>query len=83
MALGGKIDYFCETVFNYPTMAECFRVAAFNGLLNLQSLDLPAIVHFSAAVSSRRLSGRLRTKTDWQEIVNKSDGRVRERRPIG
>ena len=35
MALGGKIDYFCETVFNYPTMAECYRVAAFNGLNRL------------------------------------------------
>ncbi|MFT5300977.1 MAG: NAD(P) transhydrogenase [Mariniblastus sp.] len=35
MAFGGKIDYFCETVFNYPTMAECYRVAAFNGLNRL------------------------------------------------
>lgn len=35
MALGGKIEYFCETVFNYPTMAECYRVAAFNGLNRL------------------------------------------------
>ncbi len=35
MELGGKIDYFCETVFNYPTMAECYRVAAFNGLNRL------------------------------------------------
>lgn len=35
MELGGTIDYFCETVFNYPTMAECYRVAAFNGLNRL------------------------------------------------
>ncbi len=35
MSLGGKINYFCETVFNYPTMAECYRVAAFNGLNRL------------------------------------------------
>ena len=106
MALGGKIDYFCETVFNYPTMAECYRVAAFNGLNRLnpehelppaanpterasnlggnlasnvaanfagdtrlnatsgddafsndahhQSLDLTAMVHLSASVSSLR-----------------------------
>ncbi len=32
MTLGGKLDYFVETVFNYPTLAECYKVAAFNGL---------------------------------------------------
>ncbi len=32
MALGGKVDYFVDTVFNYPTLAECYKVAAFNGL---------------------------------------------------
>ncbi len=28
MALGGKLDYFVDTVFNYPTLAECYKVAA-------------------------------------------------------
>ncbi len=32
MTLGGTIDYFIDTVFNYPTLAECYKVAAFNGL---------------------------------------------------
>jgi len=32
MALGGTMDYFIDTVFNYPTLAECYKVAAFNGL---------------------------------------------------
>jgi NAD(P) transhydrogenase len=32
MALGGAMDYFIDTVFNYPTLAECYKVAAFNGL---------------------------------------------------
>ncbi len=32
MILGGTIDYFIDTVFNYPTLAECYKVAAFNGL---------------------------------------------------
>ena len=27
-ALGGGLDYFLETVFNYPTLAECYKVAA-------------------------------------------------------
>ena len=39
MALGGKIDYFVETVFNYPTLAECYKVAAFNGLNRLSRED--------------------------------------------
>lgn len=39
MALGATIDYFRDTVFNYPTMTEAYKVAAFNGLnkLNLDS----------------------------------------------
>ena len=32
MTLGGTVDYFVETVFNYPTLAECYKAAAFNGL---------------------------------------------------
>jgi NAD(P) transhydrogenase len=32
MALGGTLNYFVDTVFNYPTLAECYKVAAFNGL---------------------------------------------------
>jgi NAD(P) transhydrogenase len=32
MVLGGTVEYFIDTVFNYPTLAECYKVAAFNGL---------------------------------------------------
>ncbi|WMY97072.1 MAG: Si-specific NAD(P)(+) transhydrogenase [Arsenophonus sp.] len=32
---GNSIKYFINTIFNYPTMAEAFRVAAFNGLNRL------------------------------------------------
>ncbi len=32
LAFGGKIDYFVDTVFNYPTLAECYKSAAFDGL---------------------------------------------------
>jgi NAD(P) transhydrogenase len=32
MALEGTIQYFIDAVFNYPTLAECYKVAAFNGL---------------------------------------------------
>jgi NAD(P) transhydrogenase len=32
---GQGIDYFANTTFNYPTMAEAYRVAALNGLNRL------------------------------------------------
>ena len=32
MTLDGTVNYFIDTVFNYPTLAECYKVAAFNGL---------------------------------------------------
>jgi NAD(P) transhydrogenase len=35
MILKGKVNYFVETVFNYPTLAECYKAAAFNGLNKL------------------------------------------------
>jgi NAD(P) transhydrogenase len=25
LSLGGKLDYFVDTVFNYPTLAECYK----------------------------------------------------------
>ena len=35
MAFGGTIDYFINTVFNYPTFAECYKTAAFDGINRL------------------------------------------------
>jgi NAD(P) transhydrogenase len=35
LILGGTIEYFVDTVFNYPTLAECYKAAAFNGLNKL------------------------------------------------
>jgi NAD(P) transhydrogenase len=32
LAFGGKIDYFVDTVFNYPTLAEGYKTAAFDGI---------------------------------------------------
>ena len=32
---GNNIRYFVHTTFNYPTMAEAYRVAALNGLNRL------------------------------------------------
>jgi len=36
LALKGTIEYFVDTVFNYPTLAECYKAAAFNGLNKLR-----------------------------------------------
>ena len=41
MILGGKVDYFVDTVFNYPTLAECYKAAAFNGLNKLSRFQEP------------------------------------------
>ena len=40
MIHGGKLDYFIDTVFNYPTLAETYKIAALNGL-NKTSAALP------------------------------------------
>jgi len=38
MALGGTLEYFLTSVFNYPTLAECYKVAALDGFNKLRSL---------------------------------------------
>jgi NAD(P) transhydrogenase len=39
MALGGTLDYFISCVFNYPTLAECYKVAALDGYNKLRDLS--------------------------------------------
>ena len=36
LAMDGSIDYFIDTVFNYPTLAECYKTAAFDGVNRLE-----------------------------------------------
>jgi NAD(P) transhydrogenase len=42
MAYHGRIDYFIDTVFNYPTLAECYKVAALDGINRLPRPWAPA-----------------------------------------
>ena len=35
LSLKGTVEYFVNTVFNYPTLAECYKAAAFNGINKL------------------------------------------------
>jgi NAD(P) transhydrogenase len=39
MVLGGAVDYFIDSVFNYPTLAECYKAAAFNGINRLARFE--------------------------------------------
>lgn len=43
MAFHGKIDYFIDTVFNYPTLAECYKVAALDGMNRLPRPWIPYV----------------------------------------
>ncbi len=38
MTLGGTVEYFINTVFNFPTLAEAYKVAALNGLNKLRHI---------------------------------------------
>ena len=38
LILKGTVEYFVDTVFNYPTLAEAYKAAAFNGLNKLARL---------------------------------------------
>jgi NAD(P) transhydrogenase len=35
LAFGGTVEFFRDSVFNYPTFAEAYKVAALNGLNKL------------------------------------------------
>ncbi|MBK7404708.1 MAG: Si-specific NAD(P)(+) transhydrogenase [Phycisphaerales bacterium] len=38
MAFGATVEYFVNAVFNYPTLAECYKTAALNGLNKLRGV---------------------------------------------
>jgi NAD(P) transhydrogenase len=35
LSFKGKITYFIDTVFNYPTLSETYKIAALNGINRL------------------------------------------------
>ena len=51
IAAGMSIDYFIEAVFNYPTLAECYKVAAMDGLSRARAIasNSPAIAGDTAS----------------------------------
>lgn len=65
MSLGGTLEYFRNTVFNYPTMAECYKVAALDGLNKLAVYDTPEEVWSDATVNA----GWTNTEINEGELV--------------
>jgi NAD(P) transhydrogenase len=43
MATGLPIDYFVEAIFNYPTLAECYKVAALDGINRVRPAEQTVI----------------------------------------
>jgi NAD(P) transhydrogenase len=44
MGLGGTVDYLIDTVFNFPTFAECYKVAALDAMNRLNELSVARAV---------------------------------------
>lgn len=66
MAFKGTIDYFRDTVFNYPTITECYKVAAFDGLNKLciddpLDADAEAAADYTVLEEIDRLVGAVET----------------------
>ena len=54
MTAGMPIDYFVDSVFNYPTLAECYKVAALDGINRLRAVPHPV----EEPLESRRVTDR-------------------------
>jgi NAD(P) transhydrogenase len=39
MGSGGTVDYLVDAVFNYPTLAESYKVAALDAMNKLQAIS--------------------------------------------
>jgi NAD(P) transhydrogenase len=57
MALGGTLAYFIETVFNYPTLGEAYKWAAYDALEQMKALQpagtaaAPKVAHLERPVA--------------------------------
>jgi NAD(P) transhydrogenase len=53
IATGATADFFIEQIFNFPTMSEAYRIAAFD-VLKQRSLPRPAQLNIAAAARAAR-----------------------------
>jgi NAD(P) transhydrogenase len=51
MSLGGTLAYFIEAVFNYPTLGEAYKHAAYDALDRMRELSQPVTRLDSARTS--------------------------------
>jgi NAD(P) transhydrogenase len=51
MAYRGSVEHFVEAVFNYPTLAECYKTAALDGLNRLGAWQAPAAEEAAEALA--------------------------------
>jgi NAD(P) transhydrogenase len=51
---GGTLDYFIQAVFNYPTLAEAYKYAAYDGLGKLAEISAAPPAGRPAAGGGRR-----------------------------
>ena len=59
MGCGGTVDYLVDTVFNYPTLSESYKVAALDATNKLRTLDrLLGLRTTEPGATARRRSGR-------------------------
>src|SRR5207249_6544409 len=68
IALKATVDYFINNVFNYPTLAECYKVAALNGSNKLRHLWQS----YEVATTSR--ATRVREQCDLQDLTLTTTG---------
>jgi len=54
LQLGGTLDFFIQTVFNYPTLGEVYKYAAYDGLGNLARMAAGEPVAAPTAVPDQR-----------------------------
>jgi NAD(P) transhydrogenase len=45
LSFGGDIDFFIHTVFNYPTLSDVYKYAAYNALGKLNKARKAAVKH--------------------------------------
>jgi len=56
--LGGGLDYFVENTFNYPTLAEAYKIAALDAFNRMPARQAPTVqdLHAIAEASLRRIA---------------------------
>jgi NAD(P) transhydrogenase len=79
MAKGGSLDDFIDAVFNFPTLSECFKYAAYDGL---QRLAHQAGESFTPVRGATPREGLPPAARPWFLGVELHDPHARHRRPV-